>query len=182
MTAQPRARSVRRGLLRRLYLLTMRRESLKWIGLRRRIFDQLLGRKHRDLWIHPEVYVDGFEGLRLGDDVSINRGSNIAATGGLTIGDHVSIAHAVTVLTVEHGFADPDIPIKRQPIMFHPVTIGNNVWIGARVCILGGVTLANGTIVAAGSVVKHSVTEENCTIAGVPARIVKRRGAAQASR
>jgi len=176
MEKRQRTQSVSGALLRRLYLLTMRRESLRWIGLRRWILDRLLGCEHRDLWIHPDVYIDGFEGLNLGDGVSINRGSNITASGGLVIGNEVSIAHSTTILTVEHGFQDEQTPIKRQPVTFHPVRIGNNVWIGARVVILGGVELANGTIVAAGSVVKHSVLDENCTIAGVPAKVVKRRG------
>jgi len=173
---QPRTReSITRGLLLRLYWLTMRAESLRWIKVRRWLLNRLLGRKHRELWVFPDVYFDGIEGLQLGDCVSFNRGCNITASGGLIIGNDVSIAHSTTILTVEHGFADPKIPIKYQPVTFHPVTIGDNVWIGARTVILGGVSLAKGTIVAAGSVVKHSVTEENCTIAGVPAKIVRRR-------
>lgn len=171
-------KSVKRAILLRLYWLTMRGESLRWIGFRRWVLNQLLGRKHLDLWVFPDVYFDGIHGLTLGDSVSFNRGCNITASGGLTIGNDVSVAHSTTILTVEHGFTDSKVPIKHQPITFHPVTIADNVWIGARVVILGGVSLATGTIVAAGSVVKHSVTEENCTIAGVPAKIVKRRGAA----
>jgi acetyltransferase-like isoleucine patch superfamily enzyme len=174
--AETRTSRLKAGLLFRLYLLLIRRESLVWIKVRRWIVNQLLGREHHELWIFPDVYFEGFAGLKLGDYVSFNRGCNITPSGGLIIGNYVSIAHATTILTVEHGIDDPNVPIKYQPVVSRPVTIGNNVWIGARACILAGVSLADGTIVAAGSVVKHSISEENCTIAGVPAKIVKRRG------
>ena len=164
-----------KALLYRLYLLIMRGESLHWLAVRRWIIDGLLGRKHHKLNIFADVFIEGVDGLAVGDNVSINRGCHISANGGLKIGNDVSVAHATSILTVEHGFTDSGLPIKNQPVAFAPVSIGDNVWIGARVCILAGVSLANGTIVAAGAVVKHSVRKPNCTIGGVPARILKER-------
>lgn len=163
------------ALYYRLYLLTMRGEAMSWLRVRRKLLDRLLGRKHAMLNIFPDVFIEGLEGLQLGDNVSINRSCNISAAGGIVIGNDVSIAHSSTILTAEHGFSRHDVPIKLQPVSFAPVAIGNNVWIGARVCILAGASLADGTIVGAGSVVKHSVPEPNCTVAGVPARVIKRR-------
>jgi len=151
----------------------MRGESLNWLPVRSWILDRLLGRKHINLKIFPDVFIEGFEGLKIGDDVSINRGCNLSAAGGLTIGNHISIGHDTKILTTEHSFSDPAVPIRYQPVLEDPVSVGDNVWIGARVCILAGVKLAPGTIVGAGSVVKHSVDVENCTIAGVPAKVVK---------
>lgn len=166
---------LKRALLYRLYLLVMRGESLNWLRVRRWIIDQLLGRKHRQLNIFPDVFIEGIEGLRIGDNVSINRGCNISAFGGLTIGNDVSIAHSTSILTSEHGFSDPSRPIKEQPVRYAAVTISNNVWIGARVCILAGVMLPSGTIVGAGAVVKRSLGKENCTIGGVPAQVIRER-------
>lgn len=51
--------------------------------------------------------------------------------------------------------------------------LGNNVSLGMNVTIIGGIKLADGTAVGAGSVVTKSIEEENCTIAGNPARIIK---------
>lgn len=170
-----RSGRVEKALLYRLYLLTMRGESMHWLRLRRWIFDRLLGRRHRRLNIFADVYIQGLEGLTLGDDVSINRGCNLSAAGGLVIGNHVSIAHSTSILTAEHGFSDPTTPIKEQPVAFAPVAIGDDVWIGARVCILAGVSLPTGTIVAAGAVVNRAVAEPNCTIGGVPAKVLKKR-------
>jgi acetyltransferase-like isoleucine patch superfamily enzyme len=170
-----RAGRIQSALLYRVYLLTIRGESLRWLAFRRWIFDRLLGRKHKKLCIFADVFIEGISGLSLGDNVSINRGCHISANGGLAIGNNVSIAHATSILTMEHGFNDPALPIKDQPVTFAPVSIADNVWIGARVCVLAGTSLASGTIVAAGAVVKDTVAQSNCTIGGVPARILKKR-------
>lgn len=52
-----------------------------------------------------------------------------------------------------------------------PVTIGDGCWLGARCCILPGVSLPAKTLVAAGAVVTKSITESYCLLAGVPAKI-----------
>jgi acetyltransferase-like isoleucine patch superfamily enzyme len=163
---------LKRALLYRLYLLTMRGESMLWLPLRRWIVDALLGRKHRKLQIFADVFIEGLEGLTIGDNVSINRGCNLSAAGGLTIGDDVAIGHSCSILTSEHGFSAPDIPIKIQPIDFAPVAIGSNCWIGARAIILADVLLAEGTIVGAGAVVTKSVETPCQTIGGVPAKAI----------
>ena len=166
---------LKRGLLYRLYLLTMRGESMHWLPVRRWLLDGLLGRKHQGLQVFADVFIEGLEGLTIGDNVSINRGCNISAEGGLTIGDDVAIGHSSTLLTTEHGFSAVDVPIRNQPLDNFPTVIGPNCWLGARVCILAGVSLARGTIVGAGAVVTHSVEDSDCTVAGVPARLIKRR-------
>lgn len=54
----------------------------------------------------------------------------------------------------------------------HPPIIGHNVWVGARVIILKGVTIGNNSIVAAGSVVTRNIPD-NSIVAGIPARVIK---------
>jgi acetyltransferase-like isoleucine patch superfamily enzyme len=150
----------------------MRFQGMSWLTLRCALFDFMLQRQHVKLRIFPDVFIDGYERLLLGDNVSINRDCHISAGGGLTIGDDVSIGHATSILTAEHGFTGSG-PIKEQAVEYRPVSIGNNVWIGARAIILGGVSLPDGTIVAAGAVVTKSVEQPNATIAGVPAKVIK---------
>jgi acetyltransferase-like isoleucine patch superfamily enzyme len=177
MKADPALRPPRRGRLAeklayRLYLATMHFQPMIWVRIRCALLDFILGRKHSKLNVFPDVFIDGYQNLSLGDNVSINRDCHISAGGGLTIGNDVSIGHATSILTAEHGFSGSG-PIKEQPVEYRPVSIGNNVWIGARVIILGGVSLPDGTIVAAGAVVTKSVEQPNSTIAGVPAKIIK---------
>ncbi len=78
-------------------------------------------------------------------------------------------------MTTEHSFDDPDVPIRNQPIPFKPVKIGCNIWIGARVTILAGITIADRTVIGAGSVVTKSISEPDTIVAGVPARFIKGR-------
>lgn len=166
---------LRRKIAWRIYLATMRMEGMFWVKVRRRLLDAMLGRRHAELNVFADVFVNGYEELVLGDNVSLNRGCHISAAGGLRIGNHVSIGHDTSILTSEHGFADAHSPIKNQPVDWAPVAIGDNVWIGARVVILGGVTLPEGTIVGAGSVVTKSVSKPYTTIAGVPAKVIEER-------
>lgn len=67
----------------------------------------------------------------------------------------------------------PEVPFRKQGYEeFKPVTIGTNVWIGARVIILPGVTIADNTVVAAGAVVTKSFPAGSI-IGGNPVRAIK---------
>jgi acetyltransferase-like isoleucine patch superfamily enzyme len=93
----------------------------------------------------------------------------IEATGGLTIGDDVSIAHSVSILTTNHNYADLDPPIRDQGVQERATTISDDVWIGCGSRILAGVTIGKGAVVAAGAVVTKDV-EPYAVVGGVPAR------------
>ena len=125
--------------------------------------------------VFSDVYLQNIQEMEIGNNVSFQPMVYIEAYGGVKIGDDVSLAEGVSLFSVNHGFDDLNMAIKEQPLNPLPITIENNVWIGAKATILGGVVLSAGTIVAAGAVVNKS-TEKNTTVAGVPAKIVKRRG------
>lgn len=163
---------VLRRLAHRLYLLTMRGEAMSWLRVRRFLLSIMLGRKHARLNVFPNVFIEGWWNLKIGNNVSLNRDCNISANGGLIIGDDVAIGHSVSILTTQHGF-DGESPIKDQPVTMSPVTIGRNCWIGARAIIMA--SLPDGTIVGGGAVVTRSPEQANCTVAGVPARVITRR-------
>jgi len=73
-----------------------------------------------------------------------------------------------------HRYANPDIPIARQWVDAEPVRIGAGCWLGAGAVVLPGTTLGRNVVVAAGSVVRGEVPD-HAVVAGVPARIVRRR-------
>ena len=120
------------------------------------------------------VFLFGVQNLRLGSFISIHPMTYIDATGGLTIGDDVSIAHGVTILSTSHTFASNFSPIREQPVENRPTHIGSNVWIGAGARILGGVTVGDGCVVASGAVLVKD-TPPNSIVAGVPARVIRSR-------
>ena len=107
--------------------------------------------------IHPDVYMFNIQNLSIGDNVSIHPMCYIEAYGGIEIGNDVSIAHGVTIMSVTHRYSDIDVPIKDQGIVGKPITISDNVWIGAKASILGDVVINSGVIIGAGAVVNKDV-------------------------
>ncbi|MDQ7786901.1 MAG: acyltransferase [Thermodesulfovibrionales bacterium] len=105
---------------------------------------------------------------------SCNNNCFLGATGGLEIGENVLIGPNVTIITEKHNYEDIDAVIKEQGILQIPVTIENNVWIGANVVVLGGVVIKEGAIIGAGSIINKSVNSKEI-VAGNPARLIKKR-------
>jgi acetyltransferase-like isoleucine patch superfamily enzyme len=98
----------------------------------------------------------------------------IDATGGIDIGDNVSIAHGTTIMSTTHRYDDLKIPIKDQPVDVFPTLIENNVWIGAKATILAGNIIGTGSIIAANAVITMNVPSM-VVVGGVPAKIIKKR-------
>lgn len=126
--------------------------------------------------IQPRAYLDtGKDGhITLGERNSVNPYCVIYGHGGLTTGAFVRIAAHTVIIPANHIFDDPTVPISRQGLRREGIVIGDDVWIGAGCQILDGVTIGNGAVIAAGSVVNRAV-EPFTVVGGVPARVLKRR-------
>lgn len=96
----------------------------------------------------------------------INSNCKIRSAASITIGQNVAIGTDVTILDSDHH------SICGEPIATSPVVISDHVWIGTRVTILKGVTIGEGSIVAAGALVTKSVPPHSM-VAGVPAKVIK---------
>lgn len=117
--------------------------------------------------------------LRIGRHVQINDSVHIGAIEQVVIGDHTLIASRVFISDHNHGnyqipdvASAPDIPPAERPLSSKPVHIGRNVWLGEQVCILPGVTVGDGAIVGANSVVTRDIPP-NSIAAGNPARVIR---------
>lgn len=115
----------------------------------------------------PPFHTDFGKNITLGKNVFINAGCCFQDQGGISIGDGAFIGHNVVLATLNHGF----LPEERSTIYPAPITVGNNVWIGAGAIILQGVTIGDNAVVAAGAVVTRSV-EPATIVGGVPARFI----------
>ena len=107
----------------------------------------------------------------IGDHTRI--GIHNTIIGPVTIGSHVNLAQGITVTALNHNFSDTTRRIDEQGISTNPVTIEDDVWIGANAVILPGVTIGQHAVVAAGAVVTADVPA-NTVVGGVPARIIKK--------
>lgn len=116
--------------------------------------------------------------LIIGDNVQINDHVHIGALEKIEIGEGVLIASRVFITDHDHGSygqnpaSDPATPPAQRLLFSKPVHIMRNVWIGEQVCILPGVTLGEGCIIGAGSVVTHDVPPRSIAV-GNPARVIK---------
>jgi acetyltransferase-like isoleucine patch superfamily enzyme len=113
-------------------------------------------------------------GITIGDRTGISARAYLAGQGGISIGEDVIMGPNVQIFSENHNFSDRSLTIKEQGVFRQPVVIENNCWIGSGAIILAGVTIGEGCVVAAGSVVNRSVPA-NSVVAGVPAKIIKSR-------
>jgi acetyltransferase-like isoleucine patch superfamily enzyme len=112
--------------------------------------------------------------IAIGSNCSVHPYSIIDSGGGLIIGNDVRIAAHTVIVASNHLFSDPDRLICDQGLSLKGIAIEDDVWIGAGVRILDGVTVHKGTVVGAGSVVTKS-TEPYSIVVGVPAKKVSSR-------
>lgn len=89
----------------------------------------------------------------------------------VTIGDNVYIAPGVGIYTAGHPL---DVKRRNAGLEYaYPISIGNNVWIGAQCIILPGVTIGDNVVIAAGTVVNRDVPSE-MLVAGNPCKIIRK--------
>jgi acetyltransferase-like isoleucine patch superfamily enzyme len=115
------------------------------------------------------------DGIAIGRNCSINEWVFIDGYGGVEIGDDVRIAHGVSIVSEDHGIDDLDLPIYLQQKIKGKIVIGNNVWIGAGARITRSVRIGDGAVIATGAVVTKDVPAM-AIAGGVPARVLRFRG------
>ena len=136
----------------------------------RRLLSELWGIEVPEtVGMFPPFYTDFGRNTVVGERTFINAGCKFQDQGGIVIGDDCLIGHNATLCTINHA-QDPD---RRGDMEFHPISIGNKVWLGANVTILPGVTIGEGAIVAAGAVVNKDVPARTI-VGGVPAKVIKK--------
>lgn len=110
----------------------------------------------------------------VGKNVYIGKNCSLYGYDNISIGENTLIARDTIMLTRSHVFSNAQVPIREQGYSLAPITIGSDVWIGARATILPGVNIGNGSIIAAGSIVNKDVPAFT-VVAGTPAKIIKMR-------
>jgi acetyltransferase-like isoleucine patch superfamily enzyme len=124
------------------------------------------------IWCAAEA--DSEPSLLAGSNVFVGRNTYLGAWKPIWIGDDTLIGAYCYIISANHRFAAPDVPVRMQGYDGAPITIGRNVWLGAHVVVLPGVILGDNAVVGAGSVVTTSVPEGEIW-AGAPARRMRSR-------
>src|SRR3981189_3765061 len=136
----------------------------------RALFSELIGKKVDEsfLLIPPFYTADGDE-IHVGKNVFVNQNCTFYDLGGLDIADDVMIGPNVSIITASH----PLEPSQRHTTTIgNPIAIEKGVWIAAGATIIGGVTVGENSVVAAGAVVTRDVPP-NTLVGGNPARVIR---------
>lgn len=134
------------------------------------ILKKLLGKMGKNTVITPPFWCDYGYNITVGDYFYSNHNMIIQDGVKVTFGDNVFIAPNCCFTTAEHAI-DPEMR-KAGVEIAKPITIGNNVWIGAGSTVLAGVEIGDNTVIGAGSVVKKSIPSGVVAV-GVPCKVLR---------
>jgi len=112
--------------------------------------------------------------IRIGRRVWLGPYVVIYGHGGVEVGESTLVSMHCTILSSNHAIPPMGTLIRDVADELRPTKIGRDVWIGANAVILGGVTIGDGAVVAAGAVVVKDVVA-GAIVAGVPAREIRSR-------
>lgn len=147
------------------------RTSIKDLGHRKAVLDQLLQNSFHNLYIEPPIYFDYGCNTTFGKNCYMNYGCTILDVNKVTIGDNALFGPNVGVYTATHPTIAKDRISGAEYGL--PIKIGHNCWLGANAVICPGVTIGDNVVVAAGAIVTRDVPS-NVIVSGNPARILKK--------
>ncbi len=132
---------------------------------------QFLGKTGKRIMILSPFYCDYGYNIEIGEGFFANMNLVILDGAKVKIGANAYIAPNVGIYTAGHPL---DVKQRNMGLEYaYPVTIGDNVWIGAHVAILPGVTIGDNTVIGAGSVVNKDISS-NVLAAGNPCKVIRK--------
>lgn len=134
----------------------------------------LLHKKGEKVFIDDTTVIISPENISIDDYVHIQYGCRLFGKGGIEIGKGSVLAHEIQIFTQNHMYDSDDLELLPYDHRFieKKVIIGQYVWIGANCIILPGVTIGNGAVIGAGSVVTKDVPD-CAVVGGNPAKVLK---------
>ena len=113
--------------------------------------------------------------VKIGRGIRVGRNAEIDCSGGVVIGDRVTISEDAKIYTHDHVIDDGYVNWRRNGLRMSHLTIADDVWVGAGAMVLSTVTyIGRGAVIGCGSVLRADVPDL-AVVAGNPARIVRER-------
>lgn len=93
--------------------------------------------------------------------------------GPVHIGNQVNLAQGIVLSGLDHNYKNTELTINEQKVSTSPITINDDVWIGANSVIVAGVTIGKHCIIGGGSIVTKNIPDYSVAL-GNPAQVIKR--------
>ncbi len=160
----------------KLFLNPIKHHKGKGALIRRRTRMDVLPFNHFSIGNHSTIedfatVNNGVGAVIIGDRTRIGLGCVLI--GPVTVGNDVMFAQNIVVSGLNHGYQEINMPPSLQPVETKPITIKDEVWIGANAVLTAGITVGKHAVIAAGSIVTKDVPDYSIA-AGNPARILKK--------
>lgn len=137
---------------------------------RQEVIRTLFGKTGNNFLVEQPFYCDYGYNIEIGENFYSNVNCVILDGAKVTFGDNVFIAPNCGFYTAGHPL---DITSRNKGLEYaYPITVGNNVWIGANVVVLPGVTIGDNSVIGAGSVVVKDIPA-NVVAVGNPCKVIK---------
>ncbi len=134
------------------------------------VIRQLFGKTGKQFCITAPFWCDYGYNIEIGENFYANHNCIILDGAKVTFGDNVFIAPNCTFSTAGHPL---DIEQRNQGLEYaYPIQVGDNVWFGASVTVLPGVTIGSNTVIGAGSVVNRNIPDGVVAV-GNPCRVLR---------
>lgn len=140
---------------------------------RRSLIKKILGKTGDHIHIEPDFWCDYGRYISVGENFYANHGLVILDAGTVTFGDDVFIGPGCGFHTAGHPI---DFRQRNQGLEYaYPIKVGSNVWIGAAVSVMPGVTIGDNVVIGAGSVVVKDIPSDSVAV-GNPCRVIRKIG------